>query len=85
MADIKPRILAIDDEPNFTDMIKQYFEPRGYETDVTTEGGAGLELLKGAKYDVVLLDFRMVGLHGDEVMREIKDKYSIYTVCPQNP
>jgi len=74
--DRKPRILSIDDEPSFTEMIKQYFEPRGYRIDVTTEGARGLELLEASAYDVVLLDLRMVGLNGDQVMREIKDKYA---------
>ncbi|MGB2600331.1 MAG: response regulator [Candidatus Omnitrophota bacterium] len=68
----KPRILSIDDEVNFTDFLKQYFEPRGYEIDVTSEGTEGLQLLKEKKYDVVLLDLKMAGLDGQEVLREIK-------------
>ncbi len=68
----KPRILSIDDETSFTDLLKQYFEPRGYQIDITSEGSAGLELLKKGRYDVVLLDLKMEGLDGDEVMREIK-------------
>ena len=68
----KPRILSIDDEVNFTDFLKQYFEPRGYEIDVTSEGAKGLQLLKEKKYDVVLLDLKMAGLDGEEVMYEIK-------------
>ena len=68
----KPKILSIDDEMNFTDFLKRYFEPRGYEIDVTSEGAKGLELLREKEYDVVLLDLRMAGLNGEEVMNEIK-------------
>jgi DNA-binding NtrC family response regulator len=68
----KPRILSIDDEVNFTDFLKQYFEPRGYRIDVTSEGEKGLELLRENKCDVVLLDLRMAGLDGEEVMHELK-------------
>jgi DNA-binding NtrC family response regulator len=68
----RPRILSIDDEKNFIDFLRQYFEPRGYEIDCASEGAAGLEMLKKKDYDVVLLDLRMSGLNGEEVMYEIK-------------
>ena len=68
----KPRILSIDDEASFTDLLKQYFEPRGYEIDVTSAGDKGLKLLRQERYDVVLLDLKMAGLNGEEVMEEIK-------------
>jgi CheY-like chemotaxis protein len=73
MSGNRPRILSIDDEPSFTEMIQQYFEPRGYRIDVATEGRKGLDLLRSRDYDVVLLDLKMVGLNGDEIMREIKE------------
>ncbi len=68
----KPRILSIDDEEDFTDFLKQYFEPRGYEIDIVSEGKKGLKLLREGSYDVVLLDLKMSGLDGEEVLREIK-------------
>ena len=71
----KGRILAIDDENNFTDVLKQYFEPRGYVVDVAEQGERGLEFLKQNDYDVVLLDFKMTGLDGREVMEDIKSNY----------
>ncbi|MEA3488942.1 MAG: response regulator [Candidatus Omnitrophota bacterium] len=67
----KPNILSIDDEPSFTVLLKEYFEPRGYDIDITSAGDKGLELLHEKKYDVVLLDLRMAGLDGGEVMAEI--------------
>lgn len=69
----KPRILAIDDEVDFTDMLKQYFEMRNYEIDVVSEGNKGLDLFHEKKYDIVLLDLKMVGLNGDEVMKKMKE------------
>ncbi|MFH1878513.1 MAG: response regulator [Candidatus Omnitrophota bacterium] len=70
----KPRILSIDDEPYFTEFIKEYFEPRGYEIDVAGNGDEGLALMGMKKYDVVLLDMKMIGLDGVEIMSEIKKK-----------
>lgn len=67
------RLLSIDDETSFSDMLKQYFEPRGYEIDVTSDGSDGLELLRKRKYDVALLDLKMAGINGEEVLAKIND------------
>jgi len=69
------RILSVDDEKNFTELLKQYFEPRGYDVDVSFDGDSALELLTRKKYDVVLLDLKMVGINGDELMRRSKELY----------
>ena len=67
----KPRILSVDDEVSFTEMMKMYFEPRGYAIDVASDGEKGVELLRANAYDVALLDLKMVGLNGDEIMNII--------------
>jgi len=68
----KLKILSIDDEVNFTELLKQYFEPRGYDIDISSNSTKGLELLHKNGYDVVLLDLRMEGLSGEDVMMELK-------------
>lgn len=65
------KILAIDDEQEFTNLIMNYFTPRGYQVFVAHEGSGGLEIARKEKPDVCLIDLKMPGLHGDEVMREI--------------
>lgn len=70
----KPRILSVDDETSFTELLKQYFEPRGFEIEITSQGERALELLGKNHYDVALLDLKMSGINGDEVMREIKSR-----------
>ncbi|MFH1798790.1 MAG: response regulator [Candidatus Omnitrophota bacterium] len=70
----KLKIMTVDDELNFTDLLKQYFEPRNYGIDIASNGDEALRLLDQNKYDVVLMDLKMVGLDGDEIMREIKTK-----------
>jgi len=70
----KPRILSVDDEISFTEMIKMYFEPRGYSIDVASNGEKGVELLRTNVYDVALLDLKMVGLNGDEIMNIITNE-----------
>jgi len=68
-------ILSVDDEIKFTELLKQYFEVRGYDIDVTYDGVSALELLTRKKYDVVLLDLKMAGINGDEVIRRAKNLY----------
>jgi len=69
---IKPRIVAIDDEPEFIDMIQNYFGLRGYEIDVAIRGTRGIEIVKEKKPDVVLMDLKMPGIDGDEVLKLLK-------------
>ena len=68
----KPRIVAIDDEPDFIQMLLDYFEPREYEINVAIRGARGIELVKEKKPDVVLMDLKMPGIDGDEVLKLIK-------------
>ena len=68
----KPRIVAIDDEVDFIQMLLDYFEPRGYEIDAAIRGAKGIELVKEKKPDVVLIDLKMPGIDGDEVLKLLK-------------
>ena len=68
----KAKIVAIDDEVEFIDMIKSYFEPRGYDITVAVRGTKGIELVKEKKPDVVLIDLKMPGIDGDEVLSLLK-------------
>ena len=67
----KPRIVAIDDEVDFVQMLLDYFEPRGYEITVAIRGAKGIELVREKKPDVVLMDLKMPGIDGDEVLKLI--------------
>src|SRR3990167_6553714 len=68
----KPSIVAIDDEVEFIDMLKSYFGLRGYDIDVAVRGAKGIEIVKEKKPDVVLMDLKMPGIDGDEVLRLLK-------------
>ena len=70
-----PKLLAIDDEVEFTNLIQGYFGVRGYQVSVANAGDTGLKLAKESKPDICLIDLKMPGLHGDEVMKEILEMY----------
>ena len=65
------KLLTIDDEIEFTTLIQSYFAPRGYEVLVANDGKVGLALAKTLNPEICLIDLKMPGLHGDEVLREI--------------
>lgn len=65
------KLLSIDDEVEFTGMMQNYFGARGYQVFVANQGDAGLIIFKKERPDVCLIDLKMPGMHGDEVLREI--------------
>lgn len=67
-----PKILAIDDEVGFTQMITSYFKPRGFEVLTATRGVTGLEIAKKEQPDIILIDLKMPGVDGDEAIEELK-------------
>ena len=70
-----PKLLAIDDETEFTSLIQGYFSSRGYQVMIANEGRMGLKIAKEHKPDVCLIDLKMPGIHGDEVMKQILEIY----------
>ena len=74
MAAKKPRIVAIDDEPDFVATLKEYFQLRGYEIDVASKAVEGIELINNKKPDIVILDLKMPGISGEEVLGLLKSK-----------
>ena len=65
------KLLTIDDEMEFTAIIENYFGMRGFEVLSAHRGDEGLQVFRREKPEVCLIDLKMPGLHGDEVLREI--------------
>ncbi|MBF0493613.1 MAG: response regulator [Candidatus Omnitrophica bacterium] len=65
------KILAVDDEVNFADFIFEYFSARGYPIDTAQTPMDALSKFEKNKYSVVLLDFKIPGMHGDELMEKM--------------
>ena len=66
-----PRLLTIDDEVEFTNLISHYFSPRGYEVSVAHNGEEGLQIALKENPDIYLIDLKMPGLHGDQILEKI--------------
>ena len=79
----KPVIVAIDDEVDFTEMLNEYFTLRRYEIAIANRGVEGMALIKLKKPNVLILDLKMPGISGKEVMalaKEVQPKARIIFV-----
>jgi len=71
---VKPKILIIDDEPDFCYLVKFNLENIGdYSVISSMDGSDGLRTIQREKPDLVLLDIMMPGMDGLEVLTAIKE------------
>jgi PAS domain S-box-containing protein len=64
------RVLVIDDNAHMRRMLVDGLEALGYDVTEAEDGKAGLERLREAKPDVMLVDFAMPGLNGAQVAQQ---------------
>jgi two-component system, NtrC family, nitrogen regulation response regulator NtrX len=69
----KPRILVIDDEAPIRDSLKMTLEYEGYEFIGAATGQEGLALVEREAPDLVLLDVKMPGMDGIEVLERLRN------------
>jgi len=69
------RVLIVDDEEEFVNPLVERLNLRGFEARGVTTGEEALRLIDGNQFDVVLLDVKMPGLGGLDVIRSIREKY----------
>lgn len=67
-------VLIIDDEERFATMLAKRLHLRGYVSTVMYDGESGLEALQQHDFKVVLLDLRLPGISGEEVLERLKKK-----------
>ncbi|MGB8647199.1 MAG: response regulator transcription factor [Anaerolineae bacterium] len=71
------RILVVDDEPNIRAALVRALNLSHYETSEAASGAQALALLTTAHFDLMILDLRMPGMDGTEVMAQA------HTIAPQ--
>ncbi len=67
-------LLLVDDEEMFLSTTQKLLEKRGVKTLTCTNGYDALELLGTRRIDVVVLDIKMPGIGGIDVLSKIKQK-----------
>jgi two-component system, response regulator, stage 0 sporulation protein F len=67
------RILVVDDEAPVREVLTEYFSTEGYAVEAAGSGVEALTAVRGGRADLVLLDVRMPGLDGVQVLRRIRE------------
>lgn len=67
------RILVVDDERNFAEMLDYNLKKEGYTVENAYGGAEALEKFIGEKPDLVLLDLKMPGMDGLATLRKMKE------------
>jgi DNA-binding response OmpR family regulator len=65
------RVLVVEDERHLADAIARGLRRHGMAVDVAYDGSAGHEMAFVTRYDVVVLDRDLPGMHGDQICAEL--------------
>lgn len=69
------RLMVVDDEIDFLDSMKPIFQRRGFSVTTASSGEEALSLLRDELVDVIVLDVKMSGMDGLEVLRQTKKDF----------
>ena len=70
----KARILAVDDQRYFRELIEGLLTDEGYEVVTATNGEEALRVLEREDFEIVLTDLVMPGIDGTELVKQIKER-----------
>ncbi len=77
MTEPKPRVLAVDDDPEILDMLRRGLGIEGFDVRVASDGAQALEAIETDVTDVVILDVMMPGLDGLGVLERVRTKSDV--------
>ena len=66
------KIIAVDDEEGIIDSLSIFLKRSGYEFIGVTDPQVAIERVKNEHFDLMVLDFIMTPIHGDQVVEEIR-------------
>ena len=67
------KLVIVDDEVDVCDYAKSFFEERGLKVFTSLDGEGALEIVKKNKPHIMLLDVKMKGIDGIEVLKKAKE------------
>ncbi len=76
----KIKLLIVDDEVKFLDSISRRLEMRDFDVAKATNGSEAVEAARNRKFDLALLDLKMPGMDGKEVLEILKKEHKYIEV-----
>lgn len=70
---LRDKVLIVDDDPDILDVLRITLEGEGYEIIEAHDGEEALDLIKKKMPNLLIVDFKMPRLSGDEVCKILKD------------
>ncbi|UCF03561.1 MAG: sigma-54-dependent Fis family transcriptional regulator [Deltaproteobacteria bacterium] len=67
------RVLVVDDEPMVCLALTNWLEEENYFAQAVEDGPHAIKAVRGENWDIVLLDLRMPGMDGLEVLKQVKE------------
>ncbi|ODS30951.1 MAG: response regulator [Candidatus Scalindua rubra] len=67
------KILVVDDEVKACELLKRFLKTKEYDVITSNSGEDAIEKVKNEKPDVILLDVRMPGMDGIEVLKQLRE------------
>lgn len=74
------RLLVAEDDPGLRSVLERGLQRAGYVVDAVPDGERALRYLRAYEYEVAVLDWRMPGTSGLEVLRELRRRGSAVPV-----
>jgi two-component system copper resistance phosphate regulon response regulator CusR len=68
------KVLVIEDDPTVGQFVKRGLEEARYTVDLVADGEEGEQLAKSQPYDLVVLDLRLPGRSGQQVLRNLRGR-----------
>jgi DNA-binding response OmpR family regulator len=72
VADAKPKLLIVEDDPDVAEMLNAYFRVQGYDVFTVNWGEDGVRAGQSILPDLVILDIRLPDIDGFEVARRLR-------------
>lgn len=72
---MKLPILIVDDDQDGSTMMAKFLSALGYQTEVARDGYAALERIESQSYGIAIIDYRMPGMNGVELFRQMREKH----------
>jgi DNA-binding NtrC family response regulator len=68
------KVLIVDDDKELTSELDDLFSDLGFRTEIANTGDEGHLKIQEGTYDVILLDFKMPGFNGIELLQKQKER-----------
>ncbi|PZE20098.1 response regulator [Paenibacillus xerothermodurans] len=69
---MKKKLLIVDDQNGIRILLMEVFSSEGYETFQASNGKLALEIVRNVTPDLVLLDMKIPGMDGLDILKHIK-------------